>query len=376
MRGIPVYRQVELRGVAEPATTLQNAIDTCQSEGGGRVQIGAGEAYLSQAVIVRPGAAVVLAGEGRSTVLAVDGSHFALSLEGSYIDVRDLCLASRGGWPGGISLYRASTNISISDVWWGSGFSMGLYAAPVGPGTVGIYRFERLRWDAVNQTGTAIQIGNGVQHVSDVSLTQVSGTAIAQNGITSWLMIARDTDTIQLDHVTFYGGEHGIQAGAGTDPAKTITGLSITQSVLENFATEGLAIVKAQDVRLHNVEMAQSQRAIWLGPGVRGASIQQCTLQAHRGTAVDVSGARMVDIAHCLIQDNNSENGPYGFGVSLAGAREFSITDNMIGNGLWGGGGYQKVGIMVDANCRDYVLSGNRGTNQQSLISDWGRPNG
>ena len=62
--------------------------------------------------------------------------------------------------------------------------------------------------------------------------------------------------------------------------------------------------------------------------------------------------------------------------MSLAGAREFSITDNMIGNGLWGGGGYQKVGIMVDANCRDYVLSGNRGTNQQSLISDWGRPNG
>lgn len=342
------------------AAALQARIDAC-GPAGCVLDIAAGEFILEQPV--RVPTRVELRGAGAASWFHVAGDWCGFEYTGSQAAIRhigiDALATQQAG--GGICYHGADWNIATSEILFGHHLAVGVDVAPAQDGR-GIYTLRNLRWNGVVGSGTAVRIGDGVHHVSDVSIDGLSGTASTPSDVAVWVDVLPDTDTIALHRLTLIKGGTGVRVGYGGAPA-AVTGFTLTDSpAIEGMADYGVSIVSASNARVHNVSVAQSRGGLAVYGGVRGLTASDLTLHYNQGDGATVfSGAQYVTIATSTIADNNIAGLPWAFGISLgAGLSNFKILNNTIGNGiLWGAGAVRYCVFLPAGPSRNYAIVGN-----------------
>jgi len=227
----------------------------------------------------------------------------------------------------------------------------------------------------VERSPYPIRIGDGVHHISDITIRQVSGTALATTDVQTWVTIEDQTDTIVLDNLTLIRGGTGVLIGPYrplTSPA--VTGVTFVNSpAIESMSGYGVVVQSANNVRLSGLSLAQNAGGIGFGAGVRGAVLTDSTMHTNRGDGVTLwPGATDVIVANNLIADNNSSGSPYGFGISVGvGVTGFTFANNRIGNNMLWGGGYQRYCIFVaPGGSNRYSITGNSCSGHTAVNGD------
>ena len=342
------------------AAALQARIDACGVLGC-VVAIEPGDFHLEQTVNVP--SRVELRGAGAATWFHVGGDFCGFQYTGSQAAIRSISLdaVSPQQAGGGICYHQADWNIESSDLLFGHNLAIGVDVAPAQDGR-GIYTLRRLRWNGVLASGTAVRIGDGVHHISDVLIDGMSGTADTPANMDVWVDVLPNTDTIDLTRLTFIRGWTGVRVGYGGAPA-AVTGFSLTNSpAIEGMTDYGVSIVSAQNARIHNVSVAQSRGGLAVYGGVRGLDASGLTLHYNRVDGATLfAGSQQVRLRDSTIADNNISNSPFGFGISLgAGLSDFILSGNQIGNGLlWGSGTVRYCIFLPTGPSKNYSITGN-----------------
>lgn len=305
-------------------------------------------------------------GAGQATRIRAVGDIFAFEVVGSYVAVANLLL--EGANPqttdgGGISFARAGHNVAVDDVTFGHNLGVGLDVAPTG-GNNGIYFFRHLRWNGILNNRIGIRIGDGLHHVTDISINGMSGTAATPGDMGVWIQANKDVDTVNIRELTLIQGGTGIQVGPGVAGPSAVTGFSLTDApAIESMSEYGVLIQSANNVRLSNISLAQNRGGLGIGSGVRGLMLSGSTIHANRGDGITMwSGASGAIIANNLVADNNLSNATWGFGISIGGGvSDFTIANNRIGNSLvWGNSGNQRYCIYLASGASNrYSIKGN-----------------
>lgn len=350
-----------LMGGLDDGPVIQAAVNSCVP-GGCVVNLLPGDFLLRTTVTVPHGVQVV--GEGAATAVHVDGPIFGFAFNGSVAAVRSLWLdaVTPQVAGGGISFADADWNIAVADVIFGSNLFVGLAVTP-SQDQRGIYRIERVRWNGVADSGTAIKVGDGVHHISDVSVVSMSGTAATPEDMGVWVDVSPQTDTVALSHITLIRGGFGVRVGWGASGASAVTGFALQDApAIESMTEYGVWVQSANNARLHAVSSAQNRGGVAIGSGVRGLLLTGSVLHANRGDGVTMfTGAASVVISGNVIADNNNVNAPWGFGISIgAGVSDFTISGNRLGNNLMHGYGAQRYCIFLAAgNSNRYAITQN-----------------
>jgi hypothetical protein len=329
--------------------------------GGCVVQLEAGAYRIATTVNVPSFVSIV--GEGPATVISVDGNRFAFAFTGSLAAVRSLtCQAASTQTSGGcVTWASAEWNDHVSDLTFGHDLFTSLAIAPTSAANDrGIYSARHLRWNGVARHNTPIRIGDGVHHVSDILLDDVSGTAATPSDVGVWVEIGANTDTIALSGLTLIKGAVGVRMGAFGGP---VTGVTITGCpAIESMTSYGILAYTAQNVRIVNCSLAQNLGGIGTSSGVQGFSVSNSTIHANRGDGVTLwPGSQGVVLSGNTIADNGTSGG-WSAGVSIAGGvSDFTLSGNRIGNGLlWNGLGQQRYCIFVAGGSSNfYSITGN-----------------
>jgi hypothetical protein len=345
---------------ANPSTDMAPAIQAAAACAGGcLVQLQAGVYRLAGTVSVP--SSVQIVGEGAATVVRVDGNRYGFSFTGSLSAVRSLaCEAVSPQTSGGcVTWASAEWNDHVADLTFGHNMSTSLAMAPA-TDDKGIYSARRLRWNGVAHHGTPIRIGDGVHHVSDIEIGDVSGTAATPADVGVWIEIGANTDTIALSNLTLIKGAVGVRMGAAGGP---VTGVTITGCpAIESMTSYGILAYTAQNVRIVNCSLAQNQGGIGTSSGVQGLSVTNSTIHANRGDGITMwPGSQGVVLTGNTLADNGTSGG-WSAGISIAGGvSDFTISGNRIGNGLlWNGLGQQRYCIFVAGGSSNfYGITGN-----------------
>lgn len=344
---------------ANPATDMGPVIQAAAAcVGGCTVRLEAGVYRLASTVSVP--SFVEIVGEGPATVVRVDGNRYGFAFTGSLSAVRSLsCEAITAQSSGGcVTWANAEWNDHVSHLTFGHGLSTSLALAPT-TADKGIYSARHLRWNGVAQHGTPIRIGDGVHHVSDIEISEVSGTAATPADVGVWVEINANTDTIALSGLTLIKGGVGVRMGAAGGP---VTGVTITGCpAIESMTSYGILAYTAQNVRVVNCSLAQNQGGIGTSSGVQGFSVTNSTIHANRGDGVTLwPGSQGVVLNGNTIADNGLSGG-WSAGISIAGGvSDFTLVNNRIGNGLLWGNGQQRYCIFVAGGASNfYSITGN-----------------
>lgn len=342
------------------AAALQAQIDACLPRGC-VVDIAPGEYLLEQTVEIPT--RVELRGAGPASWFHVGGDFCGFAFVGSQAAVRHIGLDAlqpqQAG--GGICYQQADWNLAVSDILFGHNLAIGVDVAPQQDHR-GIFTLRNLRWNGVLASGTAVRIGDGVHHISDILIDGMSGTADTPADMDVWVDVLPDTDTVDLHRLTLIKGGDGVRVGYGGAPA-AVTGFSLTDSpAIESMQDYGVSIFSAQNARLHNISVAQSRGGLAVYGGVRGLTAGSMTMHYNQNDGVTIfAGAQHVTVQGSTIADNNISGGPFGFGISLgAGLSDFKLLDNTIGNGvLWGAGSMRYCIFLPTGPSRNYAIQGN-----------------
>jgi hypothetical protein len=351
-----------------PATDMGPAIQAAAAcPSGCVVQLQAGVYRIASTVSVP--SFVTIQGEGPATLIRVDGNRYGFAFTGSLSSVRALrCEAVSVQTSGGcVNWASAEWNDHVSDLTFGNGLATSLAIAPT-TSDKGIYSARHIRWNGVAQHGTPIRIGDGVHHVSDIIVDDVSGTAATPVDVGVWIEIGANTDTIALSGLTLIKGAVGVRMGAAGGP---VTGVTITGCpAIESMTSYGLLAYTAQNVRIVNCSLAQNQGGIGTSSGVQGFSVTNSTIHANRSDGVTIwPGSQGVIITGNTIADNGTAGG-WSAGISIAGGvSDFTLVNNRIGNGLVGGGlGLQQYCIfLAGGSSNNYSITGNACRNHAAI---------
>lgn len=342
------------------AAALQSRIDACPSSGCA-LEIAPGEYLLEQTVQIPT--RVELRGAGPASWFHVGGDFCGFAFVGSQASIRHIGLDAlqpqQAG--GGICYQQADWNLAVSDILFGHNLAIGVDVAPQQDHR-GIFTLRNLRWNGVLSSGTAVRIGDGVHHISDILVDGMSGTADTPADMGVWVDVLPDTDTVDLHRLTLIKGGHGVRVGFGGAPA-SVTGFSLADSpAIESMRDYSVSIFSAQNARLHNISTAQSRGGLAVYGGVRGMVADLVTAQYNQNDGVTIfAGAQHVTLRDSMIGDNNISGGPFGFGISLgAGLSDFKLLDNTIGNSvLWGAGSIRYCIFLPPGPSKNYSIVGN-----------------
>lgn len=341
---------------------VQGLLEQASINGGGKVTLSPRLYNFTETVHVP--ANVTLSGQGSATHVKMNGNLYSISLTGSFSGVENIkfSAASAQTTGGAITFEYADYNNFVNDVSFEHNLSTGVNIAPNTDGK-GIYTLSNLRWNGVATSGTAIRIGDGVHHLSDVSISKISGTASTPQDMQVWIDVKKDTDTIVLDNVTLIKGLAGIRVGYGIGTPSAVTGFSLTNGrAIESMSDYGVLIQSANNVRLNNLSLAQNRGGVGIGAGVRGLILTDSVIHNNLNDGITMwSGASGANISNNYIADNNLSGSQWGFGISIgAGVSNFTIANNRIGNNLMWGNGLQRYCIFLAPGAsNNYTISQN-----------------
>jgi hypothetical protein len=357
--GIALITLVSLRGVGGDAAIIQSMI----------AQVGKGvvvldpRPYILDSTVSIP-SSITLRGQGPATHIKVLGNIYGLDIAGSHVTIEDMAISAveQQTSGGGITFSSAEFNDTIQNIVFEHNLSTSIDVATANDNR-GIYHLRNLRWNGVDRSRTAIRIGDGIHHVTDVTVTDMSGTASTPADMNTWVKVMGNTDTIFFDKVTLIKGGAGFVVGANASGPAAVTGFGLQHgTAIESMTGYGVLINSANNVRLHDLSVAQNQGGVGFASGVRGANLSGSVIHSNLNDGVTIwPGADGVKVVDNIIADNNISGSQWGFGVSVgAGVSNFSININNIGNGLvWGNGKQRYCVFVAPGSSFKYSITGN-----------------
>lgn len=301
-------------------------------------------------------------GSGEQTVFRQMGNAFAFSFTGDQCAVRnfqvDASASQSGG--GGFDYTNAGSNIRMDDMYFGSNLYFGLYIAPA-VANKGAYFFDRLRWNGVVGSHTAIRIGDDQHLVSDIYVSNVSGTASTVADMNTWLDIWNGVDTPLFTDCLFIKSTPTSAAVAvGTATAtQGVTGAKFTNVVVDTVAGNGWGIARASDLEMENCSIQTcTDKGLYLaasssvtGVRMRGGSVQGC---GKTGILV-FAGPTDILLDGVRVANNNTTNTANTHGIEIANSQHVNVTNCTSGNLPYPAvTGHQKYGCVVDVGGTDY----------------------
>lgn len=350
---------------ASPDSVLvQGQVNAAAAVGYGGVVTLEERQYVFDTPIIVP-SGVTVCGTGPSTMVHASGDHFLFKVAGSYITICNMLLDAENPQVngGGISFELAERNVTVNDITFAHNMGTGIDVAP-STDNQGIYFFRRLRWNGILRHRVGMRLGDGIHHLTDISISGMSGTAATPADMPVWILVSKDVDTVAIRDLTLIVGGTGIVVGAGATTPAAVTGFSLMDApAIESMSGYGVLVQSANNVRLSNLSLAQNQGGVGIGSGVRGLVLSGSVIHANRGDGVTMwSGASGATITNNIIGANNISNAAWGFGISIGGGvSNFIVSNNQIGNNLvWAGSGYQRycIYLAVGASTK-YSITGN-----------------
>lgn len=338
----------------------QDAIGRADEKGGALVQLPASVSSIDLATPLLIPDYVHLEGQGIRTTLRCTSTNYAVKFEGDHASVKNLRVEAqtKQASGGGFDYTKAGGNIELDRIIFGHKLKVGVLLAPEAPGAV--YRLNRLRWDGVLESGTAIQLGDGTHLITDLYMSQIVGTGNSTADMLEWLKINSAVDTLKMSDSLFITGMAGI-VGNGHPTNLKFRGVTTdnVNGIGWNFTGGGWEIecagCEASASTGEGLNIGKEMRIFrWIGGAVQNGQANGAIIRA---------GAQDVTITGAAICDNNQSNGANYHGIFVTkNTSDFTITDNTIGNGRRvTEAGHQKRPVFVEKGTSDrYVISHNR----------------
>jgi hypothetical protein len=339
----------------------QDALGQAESKGGGTVQLPSHTTFDLSSPLVIPNY-THLRGHGATTKLRATGNEYCVEFNGgAYSTVSNLSVEAQtkqsGG--GGFDYRNALPGVELDKIIFGNKLKTGVLLAPTGGGFAP-YWLNRLRWNGVTESGIAIQLGDGSHLVTDIYCSQIVGTGSTTEDMLEWLKINSAVDTLKMSDSLFITGKAGV---VGNGHPTNLKFRSVTTDNISgigwNFTGGGWEIecagCEASSSGGEGLNIGKEARIFrWVGGAIQNGQANGAIIRA---------GSQDVTISDAAICDNNKSNGGNNHGIfAEAGASDFTITNNTIGNGRRvTEPGHQKRPVFVEKGASDrYVISHNR----------------
>lgn len=361
---------------ADVTTAVQKAFNS------GEALFGPRGAYRLDGTVTIPSYAD-FTGSGNQTIFRQTGNAFAFSFTGDQCAVRnfqvDASVAQVGGG-GAFDYTNAGSNIRMDDMYFGSNLYFGLYIAPA-VANKGAYFFDRLRWNGVVGSHTAIRIGDDQHLVSDIYVSNVSGTASTVADMNTWLDIWNGVDTPLFTDCLFIKStptSAAIAVGTAT-ATQGVTGAKFTNVVVDTVAGNGWGVARASDLEMENCSIQTcTDKGLYLaasssvtGVRMRGGSVQGC---GKTGILV-FAGPTDIFLDGVRVANNNTTNTANTHGIEIANSQHVKVVNCTSGNLTYPAvAGHQKYGLMIDVDATDYytVIGNDFTRNETGGLSDGG----
>jgi len=348
---------------------IQATIDRCSAAGGGEVEIPRGTYRISSALSIPN--FVKVRGHGESTIIRCTGNHYAFNFNPanragvSHLQIDAVSSQSSGG---GFDYTNAQFNIRIEDIYLGNNLHTSFNIKPDESG--GHFYISRVKWNGVSGCTNGLLIGDGTNLVAHVILRELLGVAATAAGMTNWMTVKNNVDTLKADVVEFYTGTNGILIGENA--ANSVTDAFFNRCLIDNLTGTGLNVSKCRGLNWNEGQIQTCTTGVNVGANslgfkAKGGTIQNCTSD---GVTVQ-SGASHWSFEGVTVCDNNTSNGAFGQGFDIVGGTsDWQIRGCTIGNNVLLAG-FQKYGILISAGASDrFKIEGNTFTGNGTAPMD------
>lgn len=253
---------------------------------------------------------------------------------------------------GGLDYTNAGSNIMVDHVYFGPGLNRSINLAPAAVRTV--YMFNRLRWNGIWGTNTAVYVGDATNLVTDIHFTDVVGTANTTTDVVTWFDIARNVDTFTMAQALCIKGQTGLLLGSRGSTGLT-TGAKFSQTVMDTMDGCGvdLGTIRDMDFSTCSIQTCGSATlpGLRVGATVTGMRWTGGVIQGNRGDGVLIKAGQLyTKILGAQVSDNNTSNTAGLNGITVeANASQWDIINCDIGNNVVLATGHQKYGISIAA---------------------------
>lgn len=354
--------------------SVQSALTAAGNAGGGVVYLPAGT-YDENVTVPNY---VGIAGDGQSSILRPVGNNFAISFSpGNRSFVTNMALEAPATQSAGgaIDWTSAGSNIRVDNIYLGSKLFYGLHITP--GATAGVYYIDRIRWNGVTNTDTAILLGDGSHLVTDIYLSNLSGTANSASDVVTWVKVKNNVDSMIVSNSIFYQGGTGGNGAIviGENATGSVTGSRFNQVIVDLMDNYGINIPKCRDLEFNGCSVQTCDYGIAFGANavaakMRGGIVQNCVGSG----VIAFAGASFWELNGVTVSDNNTADGAFGHGIDIAAdVSDWRVVNCTVGNFLLGTG-HQKYGLALAAGASDnYIIQGNVwDTNETGGLSDGG----
>lgn len=341
--------------------SVQDALAQAASNGGGTVLLSAHTTFDLSSPLIIPNY-VHLLGHGATTKLRATGNNFCVAFDGgAYSTVSNLSVEAQTKQisGGGFDYRKALPGIELDKIIFGNKLKTGVFLAPEAGGFAPFW-LNRLRWNGVTESGTAIQLGDGTHLITDIYCSQIVGTGSTTGDMLEWLKINSAVDTLKMSDSLFITGKAGVVGNGHPTNVKFRNVTTDNMSEIGwNFTGGGWEIecagCEASASGGEGLNIGAEMRIFrWVGGAIQNGQANGAIIRA---------GAQDVTITGAAICDNNQSNGGNNHGIFVPkNTTDFTITDNTIGNGRRvTEAGHQKRPVFVEKGTSDrYVISHNR----------------
>jgi hypothetical protein len=319
--------------------------------------------YKTTRELIVPSFTTIVGQNPYSSVIKTYGNHYAIGLgepekDAAAIEISGLKIEASEEQTegGGIGWLATSAEVRLHDITFGNYLNIGL---DISGHSIGAVFLDRLRWlgptSSVLKSGKGIRIGDSLPGhlVVGVYANDIVCQAATTADMKTWLEI-NYSDTIHFSKCLFQTGTIGLNTQVPGGAFEAVTGLKLTEVVMDTMAANGFNLKQVRDCELNNCNAQgcffglQTLKEA-LGVRIKGGAFQ---LNTFHGMAITEGEHISVDNAN--ITDNGSSGNPGVCGVSVApGMSHWSVRNSRIGN-LYNLGAYQKFGLVVEIGASDY----------------------
>lgn len=358
------YNAVGFGAVGDNSTNNYTAIQaalTAAATDGGNVYVPPGIYRVGTAVSVPAG--VRLYGAGDSTIIRASGSNYAVAFaaaEGASICSLKIDATSTAG--AGIDWRAGPSRCRTDKITFGANVSTAMDMRC--SASAGIWQITDTFFDGSSGRTYGFRIGDGTNLITDISIKGI--IASGYDGITTWFDINNKVDTLKCLDVTCYSGAAGMVIGQNA--ANEVTGLQLTNVLMDNMTGTGFQLVKTRGATLTGCDVQTCSLGFDIGGLCNGTSIQGGVAQGNATAGIILRNGSVNTIINGVqVADNNSlwngsafVDGGTNQGIDVAAnTSRFRISNCTIGNYLLGRG-YQRYGVRIASGTSDhYQIIGN-----------------
>lgn len=317
--------------------------------------------YLFATALTIPSGAKVIGGGPTTTCRATANNYVFVCSD--HTQITNLKLDAQAAQTAGGGIQLNGIVITVADLTIGNNLYYGIDGGPA-ISNIGLWWIQRIRFANTTESGavagvqsmhTAIRIGNGANHITDVLVADVIGSGNSTADVGTWISVDY-ADTVYLRDIDCYQGTSGLMAGLNGGSAANInTGMKLARVTMDTMSGQGMNFQFSRDTDLTdcNVQTCSASYAMFVN-GCNAFKMKGGTVQNNANYGITISGGSYHVYDGVLVVDNNTSNANYQDGIAQVNATtHFKIVNCIVGNGVTTANGHQRYGIST-AGAADY----------------------